>query len=145
MQTVPERLCSLDGQCSGSKMCSAVLTARMREEDRTRTGSLDWSIREATHAAWKIQDGSMRHERQEKVWSVRCSIKGRRRRRQEEKATAETGTGLRQREGMEGGGGGGRDSAKTQRGRLKGQNKEGAKRRKAKERGKESAEEYPSG
>ena len=46
----------------------------------------------------------MRQERQEKVWSVRGSIKGRRRRRQEEKATAEAGTGLRQREGMEGGG-----------------------------------------
>ena len=37
----------------------------------------------------------------------------------------------------EGGGGG----AKTQRGRLRGQNKEGAKRSKAKQWGKESAEE----
>ena len=55
---------------------------------------------------WKIQDGSMGLDRQEKVWSVRGSIKGGRRRQQEEKATAETGTGLRQREGMEGGGGG---------------------------------------
>ena len=45
----------------------------------------------------------MRQERQEKVWSVRGSIKGMRRRRQEEKATAGAGTGLRQREWMEGG------------------------------------------
>ena len=44
----------------------------------------------------------MRQERQEKVWSVRGSIKGGRRRWQEIKATAEAGTGLRQREGMEG-------------------------------------------
>ena len=98
-----------------------------------------------THPAWKIRDGSMGLERQEKVGSVRGSIKGRRRRRQEEKATAETGTGLRQREGMGGGGEGGRGSAKTQRGRLRGQNKEGAKRSKAKQWGKVSAEEYPSG
>ena len=54
--------------------------------------------REATHPGWKIQDGSMRQERQEKVWRVRGSIKGRRRRRQEEKATAGAGTGLWQRE-----------------------------------------------
>ena len=46
----------------------------------------------------------MRQERQEKVWSVRGSIKGRRWRRQEEKATAGAGTGLWQREWMEGGG-----------------------------------------
>ena len=46
----------------------------------------------------------MRQERQEKVWSVWGSSKGRRRRRQEEKATAGAGTGLRQRERMEGGG-----------------------------------------
>ena len=84
-------------------------------------------------------------ERQEKVWSVRGSIKGRRRRGQEEQATADTGTGLRQRGGMEGGAEGGRGSAKTQRGRLSGQNKEGAKRSKVKQWGKESAEEYPSG
>ena len=83
----------------------------------------------------------MRQERQEKVWSVRGSIKGRRRRRQEQKATAGAGTGLRQRERMEGGGGG-RGSAKTQRGRLRGQNKEVAKGRKAKHWGKDSAEEY---
>ena len=87
----------------------------------------------------------MRQERQEKVLSVRGSIKGRSRRRQEEKATAEARTGLRQREGMGGGGEGGWGSTKTQRGRLRGQNKEGAKRRKVKQRGKESAEEYPSG
>ena len=49
-------------------------------------------------------------------------------------------------EGRDGGrGGGGRGSAKTQRGRLRGQNKEGAKGRKAKQWAKESAEEYPSG
>ena len=49
-------------------------------------------------------------------------------------------------EGRDGGrGGGGRGSAKTQRGRLRGQTKEGAKRRKAKQWGKESAEEYTSG
>ena len=46
----------------------------------------------------------MRQERQDKVSSVRGSIKGRRRRRQEEKPTAGAGTGLRQRERMEGGG-----------------------------------------
>ena len=49
----------------------------------------------------------MKQERQKKVWSVRGSIKGRRRRRQEEKATAGTRIGLRQRERMEGGGEGG--------------------------------------
>ena len=49
-------------------------------------------------------------------------------------------------EGRDGGrGGGGGGSAKTQRGRLRRQNKEGVKRRKAKQWGKESAEEYPSG
>ena len=52
----------------------------------------------------EIQDRSTRQERQEKVWSVRGSIQGRRRRQQEEKATAEAGTGLRQRERMERGG-----------------------------------------
>ena len=46
----------------------------------------------------------MRQESQEKVWSVRGSIKGRRRRRQEEKVTTGAGKGLRQREWMEGGG-----------------------------------------
>ena len=38
----------------------------------------------------------MRQERQEKVWSVQGSIKGRRRRRQEDKVNAGTGKGLRQ-------------------------------------------------
>ena len=46
-------------------------------------------------------------------------------------------------EGKDGGRGGG--GAKTQRGRLRGQNKEGAKGRKAKQWEKDSAEEYPSG
>ena len=46
----------------------------------------------------------MRQERQEKVWSVRGSIEGRRRRRQEEKATAGAGKGLQQGEWKGGGG-----------------------------------------
>ena len=114
----------------------------MREDERKEPGL---EHPESTHPAWKIQDGSMGLERQEKVWSVRGSITGWRRRRQEEKATADTGTGLQQREGMEGGGEGGRGSAKTQRRRLRGQNKEGPKRSKAKQRETESAEEYPRG
>ena len=71
---------------------------------------------------------------------------------QGEKAAAARGKGNRSgrdgvaAEGRDGGSRkGGRGSAKTQRGRLRGQNKEGAKRRKAKQWGKESAEEYPSG
>ena len=60
--------------------------------------------RETTHPRWKVQDESMRQERQEKEWSVRGGNTGRRRRRQEEKATAGAGKGLRQREWKEGGG-----------------------------------------
>ena len=101
----------------------------MREEDRTKARSLDWSIREGTHPERKIQDGSMRLERQEKVWSVRGSIKGRRRRRQEEQATAETGTGLRQREGMEGGGGGGEGQRQDAEGETQGTEQRGGEKK----------------
>ena len=77
---------------------------RSQAAQNTAQEELGRNIREATHPGWKIQDGSMRQERKEKVWSVRGSIKGRRRRRQEEKATAGAGTGLRQRGRMEEGG-----------------------------------------
>ena len=70
----------------------------MREEEGTNARSRDWSIREATHAEWKIQDGSTGLEHQGKVWSVRGSIKGRRRRRHEEKARR---AGTRARSGAE--------------------------------------------
>ena len=75
---------------------------RSQAAQNTAQEELGRNIREATHPGWKIRDGSMRQERLQKVWSVRCSIKGRRRRRQEEKATAGAGMGLRQRERMEG-------------------------------------------
>ena len=90
---------------------------------------------ENTHQKWKIQDGSMRQEHQEKVWSVRSSVKGRRRRRQEERANAGAGKGLRQGKWKEGGGEGEgqHTGAPRHRGGDPGDNKEGAKGRKAKQ------------
>ena len=90
---------------------------------------------ENTHPKWKIQDGSMRQEHQEKVWSVRSSVKGRRRRRQEERANGGAGKGLRQGEWKEGGGEGEgqHTGARRHRGGDPGDNKEGAKGRKAKQ------------
>ena len=75
----------------------------------------------------------MRQERREKVWSLRGSIKGRRRRRQEEKAIAWAGKGLRQGEWMEGGGEGegqrqdaeGETQGTTKRGRKEGRQSSG--------------------
>ena len=86
----------------------------------------------------------MRQERQEKVWSLRSSIKGRRRRRQEEKANAGAGKGLRQGELKEGGGEGEgqHTGVPRHRGGDPGDNKEGAKGREAKQWGKDSAGEY---
>ena len=77
----------------------------------------------------------MRQERQEKVWSVRSNIKGRRRRRREEKANAGAGKGLRQgdwKEG-EGEGEGQHTGAPRHRGGDPGDNKDGAKGGKAKQ------------
>ena len=79
----------------------------------------------------------MRQECQEKVWRVRSSIKGRRQRRQEKKTNAEAGKGLRQGEWKEGGGEGEgqHTGAPRRRGGDPGDNKEGAKGKKAKQWG----------
>ena len=85
---------------------------------------------ENTHPKWKIQDASMRQERQEKVWSLRSSVKGRRRRRQEKKANAGDGKGLRQGEWKEGGGEGEgqHTGAPRHRGGDQGNSKEGGRK-----------------
>ena len=77
----------------------------------------------------------MRQERQEKVWRVRGSIKGRRWRRQQEKETAEAGTGLQQREGMEGGGKG-EGQRQDAEGETQGTEQKGGGRKKGKTVGK---------
>ena len=63
-------------------------------------------------------------------------------RKMRRRATAEPGMGLRQRGGLEDRGEGGGAAPRHRGGKN---NKEGAKRREAKQWGKESDEEYPSG
>ena len=131
----------------------------MGGEKRTHARSLDWSIREATHPEWNIRNGSPGREHPGKVLigvfgaasrgGGGGDTKKRRGEHEQEQDVGESDRRGRDRvaaEGRDGGRGGAeRGSAKTQRGRLRRQNKEGAKRRKAKQLGKESAEEYPSG
>ena len=131
----------------------------MGGEKRKHARILDRSIREATHPEWNIRKGSPGLEHLVKVrielfgaasrGGGGSGAKKRRGEHEQEQDVEES-----DRRGRDGGaaegrdagkGGGGRVSAKTQRGRLRGQNKEGAKRRKAKQWGKESAEEYASG
>ena len=131
----------------------------MGGEKRKHAGNLDWSIWEATHPEWNILKGSPGKEH---PGNVRIGVFGaasrggggggtkKRRGEQEQEQDAEqsdrSGQDGVSAEGRDGGkGGGGRVSAKTQRGILRRQNKEKAKMRKAKQWGKESAEEYPSG
>ena len=120
---------------------------------------LDWSIREATHPEWNIRKGSLglEHPGKVRIGVFRAASRGegggsRKKRRGEHKQEQDAeesdrrgqdGVAAEGRDERKGGGGGG--NAKTQRGRLRRQNKEGAKRRKVKQCGKESAEEYPSG
>ena len=131
----------------------------MGGEKRTHARILDWNIREATHPEWNIRNGSPGLEHQGKV---RIGVfgaasrggggggtkkrQGEHKQEQDAEDSDRRGRDRVAAEGRSGGrGGGGRGSAKTQRGRLRRQNKEGAKKRKAKQWGKESAEEYPSG
>ena len=102
----------------------------MREEERTNARNLEWSIREATHPEWNIQDGSTGLERQGKVWvgvygaasrgGGGGGTKKRRGEHEQEEEAEESNRRGRDRvaaEGRDGGkGGGGRGSAKTQRG-----------------------------
>ena len=113
-------------------------------KQRTQTGTSgaetrDWSIR----GRYGLE-GSGQHQGEEVAAARRKGKENTNKSKMQRRATAEAGTGSRHREGMEEGGGG-RGRAKTQRGRLGGQNKEGAIRSKAKQWGTESAEEYPRG
>ena len=130
----------------------------MGGEKRKHARILDWSIREATHREWNIRTGSpgLKHPGKMQIGVFGAASRGgggggtkKRRGEQEQEQDVEKidrrGRDGVAAEGRDGGkGGGGRGSAKTQRRTLRRQNKEEAKRRKAKQWGKESAEEYPS-